>query len=101
MALPGRCTRAEEFAGASQPASAPSVGYDSAAFRDLVVRYGTSSHARARQRLFADMQRHLAVNAVNAWISAPQVSTVARKGLRGLWMNYPISVHDISALSWD
>lgn len=87
--------------GASAGVCAECGLYDSAAFRDLVVRYGTSSHARERQRLFADMQRHLAVNAVNAWISAPQVSTVARKGLRGLWMNYPISVHDISALSWD
>lgn len=76
-------------------------GYDSAEFRDLVQRHGTSTHPRERQRLFMAMQRHLAADAVNAWIFTPQVSTVARKGLRGLWMNYPISVHDIGALSWD
>ena len=76
-------------------------GYDSAEFRDLVLRHGASTQPRERQRLFMAMQRHLAADAVNAWIFTPQVSTVARKGLRGLWMNYPISVHDIAALSWD
>lgn len=76
-------------------------GYDSAAFRDLASRHSASTHPRERQMLFADMQRHLAADAVNAWIFAPQVSTVARKGLKGLWMNYPISVHDIAALAWE
>ena len=47
------------------------------------------------------MQRHLADDAVNAWIFAPQVATVARKGLRGVWMNYPIVVHDIAAMRWE
>lgn len=76
-------------------------GYDSAAFRSLVARHGAAAHPRERQRLFAQMQRHLAADAVNAWIFAPQVSTVARKGLKGLWMNYPVIVHDIAALSWE
>ncbi|MDD2713434.1 MAG: ABC transporter substrate-binding protein [Simplicispira sp.] len=76
-------------------------GYDSGNFRDLVARHSASTHPRERQMLFADMQRHLAADAVNAWIFAPQVSTVARKGLKGLWMNYPISVHDIAALAWE
>ena len=44
---------------------------------------------------------HLADDAVNAWIFAPQVATVARKGLRGVWMNYPIVVHDIAAMRWE
>lgn len=76
-------------------------GYDSATFRDLVARHSASTHPRERQMLFADIQRQLAADAVNAWIFAPQVSTVARKGLKGLWMNYPISVHDIAALAWE
>lgn len=75
-------------------------GYDSAAFRALVARHGASTHPRERQRLFADLQRHLATDAVNAWLFAPQISTVARKGLQGLWMNYPIFAHDLAALSW-
>ena len=75
-------------------------GYDSAAFRALVARHSASTHARERQRLFADLQRHLAADAANAWLFAPQISTVARKGLQGLWMNYPIFAHDLAALSW-
>lgn len=76
-------------------------GYDSAAFRRLVARHDDASSARARNMLFAKIQRHLAVDAVNAWIFAPQVSVVARKGLRGLWANYPIFAHDLAAMSWE
>lgn len=76
-------------------------GYDSAEFRSLVARHGAASSARERNLLFAQIQRHLAADAVNAWIFAPQLSTVARKGLRGLWANYPIFAHDLAAMSWD
>lgn len=76
-------------------------GYDSAEFRDLVARQSATSNARERQLLFAKIQRKLAGDAVNAWIFAPQISTVARKGLKGLWMNYPIFVHDLAALHWE
>ena len=75
-------------------------GYDSAAFRSLVERHSAAPQGRQRQRLFADLQRHLAADAVNAWLFAPQISTVARKGLQGLWMHYPIFSHDLAALSW-
>mgnify|MGYP000750608669 CR=1 FL=1 len=47
------------------------------------------------------MRVQLARDAVNAWIFAPQVGTVVRKGLRGTWMNYPIFVHDIAAMWWE
>ena len=76
-------------------------GYDSPAFRSLVERHATSSNARERQMLFVQIQRHLAHDAANAWIFAPQVATVARKGLRGVWMSYPIFVHDIAAMWWE
>lgn len=76
-------------------------GYDSPAFRALVQRHANASHPRERQQLFAQLQRHLAQDAVNAWIFAPQIGNVVRKGLRGVWMNYPIFAHDIAALSWE
>ena len=75
-------------------------GYDSAAFRTLVARHAASSNARERRMLFLQMQRHLAEDAVNAWIFAPQISTVVRKGLKGVWMNYPIFAHDVAAMYW-
>lgn len=76
-------------------------GYDSAEFRDLVARHDAAPNARARALLFAQLQRHLATDAANAWIFTPQLSTVARKGLKGLWMNYPIFAHDLAAMSWE
>ena len=75
-------------------------GYDSPAYRALVQRHAAAANARERQLLWGQLQRHLAQDAVNAWIFAPQIGTVVRKGLRGVWMNYPIFVHDIAALSW-
>ncbi len=76
-------------------------GYDSQPFRDLVARHAASSNARERQILIADIQRHLAVDAVNAWIFASQITAVSRKGLKGWWMNYPVFAHDIGALRWE
>jgi len=76
-------------------------GYDSPVFRDLVKRHAATQNARERQLLFVDMQRQLALDAVNAWIYAAQMTAVSRKGLKGWWMNYPIFVHDIAALRWE
>ena len=75
-------------------------GYDSADFRALAQRYAEAAQPRERQRLFGQLQRHLAQDAVNAWIFAPQIDVVRRKGLRGVWMDYPIFVHDVAAMSW-
>jgi len=76
-------------------------GYDSPAFRALAEQHALAEHPRARQQLFAQLQRHLARDAANAWIFTPDLVTVVRKGLRGAWMNYPIFAHDIGALWWE
>lgn len=76
-------------------------GYDSPAFRALVERHASATNARERQMLFSQMQRHLAQDAVNAWIFAPQIGTVVRKGLRGKLgefisqghMQEPVEIH--------
>lgn len=76
-------------------------GYDSPEFRQLLESRNAALRPRERQVLFTRMQRLLANDAVNVWIFAPQISVVARKGLRGLWMNYPVFVHDLAALRWE
>ncbi len=76
-------------------------GYDSAQFRTLAQRHAEASSGRERQQLFAQMQRHLALDAASAWIFNASIGTVVRKGLRGVWMNYPIFAHDIAAMGWD
>lgn len=75
-------------------------GYDSAEFRALVTRHAESENPRERQSLFVAIQRYLAQDAANVWLFSSQLSTVARKGLQGLWMNYPIMTHDLAALRW-
>lgn len=75
-------------------------GYDNPEYRALVEAHRNATNPRQRNRLLADIQRKLADDAVNAWLYAPQISTVARKGLEGLWANYPIYVHDLAALRW-
>lgn len=76
-------------------------GYDSPEFRDLVHRHGTTANPRLQRRLFNQIQRHLAQDAVNAWLFTPQISTVVRKGLKGVWMNYPVFQHDITSMYWE
>lgn len=75
-------------------------GYDSPTFRALVNRHTTSTNPREQGRLFREIQRQLADDAVNAWIFTPEVSTVVRKGLKGVQMDYPVFAHDIGAMYW-
>ena len=51
-------------------------------------------------KLFGDMQRMLATDAVNAYIFNPAQVAVAEEGLKGLWANSPISANDMAAVSW-
>lgn len=74
--------------------------YDSAAFRALAAEHATAANARRKRQLFGRIQRHLAGDAVNAWLYTPQVGTVVRKGLHGAWVNYPIIAHDLTAMWW-
>ncbi len=75
-------------------------GYDSKAFRDLAARHAAASNPKERTRLFADLQRLLATDSVNAYIFNPSQVAVARKGLKGLWASSPIFANDMSAVAW-
>jgi peptide/nickel transport system substrate-binding protein len=75
-------------------------GYDSAAYRGLTTRYAATVDAKERLRLFGDIQRQLAQDAVNAYLFNPAQVAVARKGLHGLWASSPIFANDLTALSW-
>jgi peptide/nickel transport system substrate-binding protein len=75
-------------------------GYDSAKFRGLVATLGAVSNNRDKGRIWRDIQRQLADDAVNAWIWNPAQVAVARKGLKGLWSSSPVFANDLAALSW-
>jgi peptide/nickel transport system substrate-binding protein len=75
-------------------------GYDSKAFRDLAARHAAATQPKDRARLFGEIQRMIAADAVNAFIFNPSNVSVARKGLKGLWSSSPIFANDMAAVSW-
>ena len=75
-------------------------GYDSKVFDALVKAHAGANNAAERMRLWTQIQRHLASDAVNAWLFNPAQLLVAKKGLNGLWMNSPVFANDIGAVSW-
>ncbi|MBP6898743.1 MAG: ABC transporter substrate-binding protein [Burkholderiaceae bacterium] len=75
-------------------------GYRSKAFDELVKKRAEAPRGRIQNQLYADIQRMLAQDAVNAWIFNPAQVSVAKRGLRGLWINSPIFANDLSLLSW-
>jgi peptide/nickel transport system substrate-binding protein len=75
-------------------------GYDSAKFRNLVSTLAATGNARDRSRIWGEIQRQLADDAVNAWIWNPAQVAVFRRGLKGLWNSSPIFANDLSAVSW-
>jgi peptide/nickel transport system substrate-binding protein len=75
-------------------------GYDSKAFRDLAAKHAAEGNPKERARLFAEMQKLLTADSVNAFIFNPAQVAVARKGLKGLWSSSPIFANDMAAVSW-
>ena len=75
-------------------------GYQSKALNDLVKQRSEAARGPAQVKLYADIQRQLAMDAVNAWIFNPAQVAVSRKGLKGLWASSPIFANDLSQVSW-
>lgn len=75
-------------------------GYDSPRFRSLVGALAATRDPREKTRLWRDIQRQIADDAVNAFIWNPAQVSVARRGLRGLWTSSPIFANDLAAIGW-
>jgi peptide/nickel transport system substrate-binding protein len=75
-------------------------GYDSARFRGFVAALAQTQNQREKGRLWREIQRQLAEDAVNAFIWNPAQVAVFRRGLRGVWSSSPIFANDLAALSW-
>jgi peptide/nickel transport system substrate-binding protein len=75
-------------------------GYDSAKFRGLVATLGATGEIKEKARIWRDIQRQIADDAVNAFIWNPAQVAVFKKGLRGLWNSSPIFANDLAAVSW-
>ncbi|MCL4185062.1 MAG: ABC transporter substrate-binding protein, partial [Burkholderiaceae bacterium] len=75
-------------------------GYDSKAFRDLATRHAAAINPGERARLFAELQRMLATDCVNAYLFNPAQIAVAKRGFKGLWANLPILANDLAGMGW-
>jgi peptide/nickel transport system substrate-binding protein len=75
-------------------------GYDSKDFRDLTAKFAATGDKKERTKLFAEIQKKIAADQVNAFVFNPAQVAVARKGLKGLWSSSPIFANDLAAVSW-
>ncbi len=75
-------------------------GYDSSRFRGLVAAHAASTDPANKARLWRDIQRQLAEDAVNAFVWNPAQVAVFRRGLRGLWSSSPIFANDLGNTAW-
>ncbi len=75
-------------------------GYDSPDYLELVTQYQHSTNPRERRALMHQIQRTLTDDAVNVWLLTPEMATITRKGLKGVWMDYPIFSHYIADMYW-
>ncbi len=75
-------------------------GYDSKAFDELVKKHASTINAAERMKLWQQLQRHLANDAVNAWIFNPSQAAVGKRALKGMWASSPIFANDLAALRW-
>jgi peptide/nickel transport system substrate-binding protein len=75
-------------------------GYNSPKFNDLYSKIKNTARPADRAKLLGDVQRLIAEDSVHAFLYQPQFVTVANKNIKGLWKDAPISVNDLSALSW-
>jgi peptide/nickel transport system substrate-binding protein len=75
-------------------------GYDNKAYRELTAKFAATGNPKDRAKLFAEIQKQIAADQVNAFIFNPAQVAVARKGLKGLWSSSPIFANDMASVSW-
>jgi peptide/nickel transport system substrate-binding protein len=75
-------------------------GYDSPKMRGLVAQLAATSDLREKSKLWQNIQRQVADDAVNAFVWNPAQVAVFKRGLRGLWNSSPIFANDLAAVGW-
>jgi peptide/nickel transport system substrate-binding protein len=75
-------------------------GYDNMVFNELVKQRAEASRGALQVRLYGEIQRQLATDAVNAFLFTPSQVSVSKRGLKGLWSSSPILANDLSQVSW-
>jgi peptide/nickel transport system substrate-binding protein len=75
-------------------------GYSNPKFNQVYDKLKTTGNAKERAALLGEAQKILAEDAANGFMYQPTFPTVAKKDVKGLWKDMPISANDLSSLSW-
>jgi peptide/nickel transport system substrate-binding protein len=75
--------------------------YDSPAYRDIMANFERAVSVADQTRFLQQAQRQLADDAVNGFLFQLPKLSVARKGLKGFWTNWPSFINEVSTMSWE
>lgn len=76
-------------------------GYKSQAVKDAYARTKTARTEAERREAFQSIQRQVADDQVNLFLFMLPKITVAKKGLVGLWPNWPVPANPLAELRWE
>ena len=74
--------------------------YDNADFQALMVELNATADPAGRTALLAKAQKIISEDYVNGYLFELAVATVAKAGVRGLWVNQPTAAVDLTVVSW-
>ncbi len=74
--------------------------YDNAEFQALMEELNATTDPEGRSALLAKAQTIISEDYVNGYLFELAVSTVAKAGLQGLWLNQPTAAVDLTGVSW-
>lgn len=75
-------------------------GYNSPALKDALTRAKTARTDTERKAAYGDAQRQVANDQVNVFLFMLPKITVAKKGLAGVWENWPLPANPIADMKW-
>jgi peptide/nickel transport system substrate-binding protein len=75
-------------------------GYDNPKFRSLVSALSSTTDYKQKGRLWREIQKQIAEDAVNVFIWNPAQVAVFKKGLTGVWSSSAIFANDLAAIAW-
>jgi peptide/nickel transport system substrate-binding protein len=75
--------------------------YQSEPFRAIMAELERTADPEARAALYADAQRRIAEDHVNAYLFQLPRTSVANARLKGLWENSPTQANDLTAVHWE
>ena len=74
--------------------------YDNPEFRAVMDELNATTDPAGRSALLAKAQTIISEDYVNGYLFELAVSTVAKAGLQGLWLNQPTAAVDLTGVSW-